>query len=188
MPNELKIGPQLRDATASLLEVRAEKDQKRLTLSASSTEPYDRYYGTEILSHDAGAIRMDRFKREAVPLLFNHNWDDPIGMVSGARIENDRLMVDAQLFATDRAAEVLKMVEGGLRNVSIGYRVHEFLVNEKTDTYTATDWEPLEVSVVTVPADASVGIGRAQDTAPVPVRVQVSPPAAQAALSKELLS
>lgn len=184
MPEEIKLGPQLRDATGGVIEVRSEDDKKRLSLSASSTEPYDRYYGTEVLSHDSGAIRMTRFERSAVPLLFNHNWDDPIGMVTGARVENKRLLVDAQAFDTERAAEVLAMVEGGLKNVSIGYRVHEFSVDTKTDVYTATDWEPLEVSVVTVPADSTVGVGRSSEQAVLPVRTQFSKPAAQAAFKE----
>lgn len=183
--DEMKLGAQLRDAHGEVLSVRADGEKKTLSFSASSTEPYDRYYGTEILSHEKSSIRMERFKRGAVPLLFNHNWDDPIGMVSGARIENQRLVVDADVFATARAQEVLSMVEGGLRNVSIGYRVHEFLVNEKEDTYTATDWEPLEISVVTVPADSSVGIGRSEDAAPIAVRKTVSQPATQVAFKEQ---
>src|SRR5574343_584604 len=184
-PEEMKLGAQQRDAHGAVLSVRAEGEQKKLSFSASSTEPYDRYYGTEVLSHEKSSIRMERFKRGAVPLLFNHNWDDPIGMVTGARVENERLVVDADVFATGRAQEVLSMVEGGLRNVSIGYRVHEFLVNEKEDTYTATDWEPLEISVVTVPADSSVGIGRSEDTAPIAVRKTVSQPATQVAFKEQ---
>jgi HK97 family phage major capsid protein/HK97 family phage prohead protease len=172
-------GAQLRDLRAELT-LRAEGEKRGLSFSASSTEPYDRWFGTEVLSHDKGAVRMERITRGAVPLLFNHNWDDPIGMVNTGRLADGRLMVDADVFATARASEVMQMVEGGLRNVSIGYRVHEFLVNEKDETYTATDWEPLEVSIVTVPADSTVGIGRAavDDT---PARLKFSPPAARAA-------
>ena len=186
MHKQIELGAQLRDLGGAAVAVRKEAEQTRLSFAASSTEPYDRYFGTEVLSHDAGAIRMDRIKRGAVPLLFNHNWDDPVGVVTGARIEGERLLVDAQMFATARAKEIETMVEGGLRNVSIGYRVHEFTVQEKTETYTATDWEPLEVSIVTVPADATVGIGRSASDARVPVPVVVRgaavvQPAAQAA-------
>lgn len=185
MSIEIKLGPQVRDAAGGIVEVRADGKDRKLTLSASSTEPYGRDYGVEVLSHQSNAIRMERFNRAAVPLLFNHNWDDPIGMVTGARVENNRLMVDAQVFATQRAEEVLTMVQGGLRNVSIGYRVHEFAVDQKTDTYTAVDWEPLEVSVVTVPADSTVGIGRKDEQLIVAVRTQVSQPAAQAAFKEQ---
>ena len=93
---------------------------------ASSEEPVDRWFGTEILSHDASAVRSARMDGGAVPLLFNHNWNDPIGMVDRGSLRDGRLYVDAHLFATDRAAEVSRMIDGGLRNVSIGYQVHSY--------------------------------------------------------------
>jgi hypothetical protein len=46
-----------------------------------------------------------------------------------------------------------------LRGVSVGYRVHEWEKRGKDDMI-ATKWEPLEISIVSVPADASVGVGR----------------------------
>jgi HK97 family phage major capsid protein len=79
-------------------------------------------------------------------------------MIDAARIEDKRLVVDAHLFNTARAQEVRAMLDGGLRNVSVGYRLHE--VEEDDETYTARDWEPYEGSIVTVPADHSVGVGR----------------------------
>ncbi len=131
-----------------------------LTFPASSEEPVERWWGTEVLSHEAGAVRLKRAKAGAMPLLFNHNIDDPIGMITGARLEDDRLVVDAQLFQTERAAEVRAMIEGGLRNVSLAYRINVIEENKKTETFTVTDWEPYEVSIVSVPADPTVGIGR----------------------------
>lgn len=144
---------------AEMLITRKESDNL-LTFPASSEEPVDRWYGTEVLSHEPGAVKLKRAQAGAMPLLFNHNIDDPIGIITGARVEKNRLMVDAKLFSTDRANEVKTMIDGGLRNVSLAYRVNVIEENKKTDTYTATDWEPYEVSIVTVPADATVGIGR----------------------------
>jgi HK97 family phage major capsid protein len=92
-------------------------------------------------------------------------------MVDGARVEGGRLVVDAHMFDTERAAEVSKMVDGGLRNISIGYQIHSVEEEVKTSTYTATDWEPMEISIVTVPADPSIGIGRAQDEQGIAVRL-----------------
>jgi HK97 family phage major capsid protein len=92
-------------------------------------------------------------------------------MLDGGRIENGRLMVDAHFFDTPRAQEVRSWVEDGLRNVSIGYEIHVLEEAAKEQRYTATDWEPLEVSIVTVPADPSVGIGREKDSKPKPVRI-----------------
>lgn len=143
-------------------EIRMQRAEKATTITfpASSEEPVERYWGTEVLSHENGAVRMDRATRGAMPLLFNHNVDDPIGMITGARLEKNRLMVDAQLFDTARAQEVRSMIEGGLRNVSLAYRINKIEEETKTERFTVTDWEPYEVSIVTVPADPTVGIGR----------------------------
>lgn len=143
-------------------EIRMQRAEKATTITfpASSEEPVERYWGTEVLSHESGAVRMDRASRGAMPLLFNHNVDDPIGMITGARLEKNRLMVDAQLFGTARAEEVRSMIEGGLRNVSLAYRINKIEEETKTERFTVTDWEPYEVSIVTVPADPTVGIGR----------------------------
>lgn len=135
----------------------------KLSFSASSERPVERWFGNEVLSHDPKSIRMERMKGGAMPLLFNHDMNDPIGMIDAGRVEEGRLMVDAHLFSTARAQEVQAMVEGGLRNVSIGYRLNVVEENKKNDTFTATDWEPFEVSIVTVPADPSVGVGRSQE-------------------------
>ena len=99
-----------------------------------------------------------------MPLLFNHDMDYPIGMVTGAKIEDGRMMVDAKMFGTPRADEVRSMIDGGLRNVSIAYRVNVIEEEQKTGNMRVTDWEPYEVSIVTVPADPTVGIGRGIDT------------------------
>jgi HK97 family phage major capsid protein/HK97 family phage prohead protease len=161
MSDELKAPLLGRDGMGIAIEVRKDDDKTvRLSFPASSETPVERWFGEEVLSHDAKAIRMDRIKRGAMPLLFNHNWEDPIGVVDGARVEGNRLVVDAHLFATARAQEIASMVEGGLRNVSIGYRLHVVEEDKKAARFTATDWEPFEVSIVTVPADPTVGIGR----------------------------
>lgn len=168
MPDgELKIGRLQREMPASGLKLERKtedgKGMTTLTFSASSENPVERWFGTEILSHDKGAIRMQRIKDGAVPLLFNHNWSDPIGMIDAGRTEDNKLVVDAHFFDTTRAVEIEKMVEGGLRNISIGYQIHTVEERKKDQVYTATDWEPMEISIVTVPADPSIGIGRSDD-------------------------
>ena len=166
MPDgELKIGRLRRDFDGAGLTVRKTEGSKRvdLSFSASSETPVERWFGTEILSHDANAVRLDRVKGGAVPLLFNHDWADPIGMVDSGAVSDGRLMVDAHLFDTVRAQEVASMIDGGLRNVSIGYQINKIEEDTKAATFTARSWEPLEISIVTVPADPSIGIGRAQD-------------------------
>lgn len=148
-----------RGVSAEQILVTRKDERELLTFPTSSEEPVERWWGVEVLSHDSGSVRLDRAKRGAMPLLFNHNIDDPIGMITAARVESNRLMVDAQLFETERAKEIRSMIDGGLRNVSLAYRINK--VEEKeSETFTVTEWEPYEVSIVTVPADPTVGIGR----------------------------
>lgn len=172
--DEIKTGPLLRDLSSADMHVeRAADDVTRIRFSASSTAPVERGFGTEILDHRPGAIDMSRLERGAVPLLFNHDWNDPIGMIDAGAVNGERLMVDAHLFATERAREVAAMISGGLRNVSIGYQINE-LEEERSGTYRVRSWSPLEISVVTVPADATVGIGRAAEEKAVPVRMRTA--------------
>lgn len=155
-----------RSLPASSIEVRmdAGKSTKFLMFPASSEQPVERWYGMEVLSHQATAVKLGRAANGSMPLLFNHDINQPIGMIHQAYLENHRMMVEATMFATDRAKEVEAMIEAGLRNVSLAYRVNTIEENKQTDTFTVTDWEPYEVSIVTVPADPSVGIGRGIET------------------------
>ena len=162
MPEEIITHKGLLRRGVAAEEIRMQRAEKATTITfpASSEEPVERCWGVEVLSYENGAVRLDRATRGAMPLLFNHNVDDPIGMITAARIEKNRLMVDAQLFGTARAEEVRSMIEGGLRNVSLAYRINKIEEDTKTERFTVTDWEPYEVSIVTVPADPTVGIGR----------------------------
>jgi len=160
-----------RGVAAEQILVTRTEERELLTFPASSEEPVERWWGVEVLSHESGAVRLDRAKRGAMPLLFNHNIDDPIGMITAARMERNRLMVDAQLFETERAKEIRSMITGGLRNVSLAYRINKVEEEKKSETFTVTDWEPYEVSIVTVPADPTVGIGRGADNEEYDLRI-----------------
>lgn len=130
----------------------------------SSELPVERYFGDEVLSHKAGSADLTRLN-DGAPLLFNHNMDEIIGVVERAWIGTDKRGYAKVRFAkTARAEEVMSMVQDGiLRNVSFGYRIGEMTEGKKDGkaTFTATRWEPFEISAVTVPADHTVGFGRA---------------------------
>lgn len=163
MPEEVVKQKELfsRFMVAGDFEIRKDEGKRRtLSFTLSSETPVDRWYGTEILSHANGAMRMTRAKAGAMPLLFNHNVNDPIGMITKMRVKDKRSVVDADLFDTERADEVVQMIDGGLRNVSLAYRVFVIEEDKKAETFMVTDWEPYEGSIVTVPADPTVGIGR----------------------------
>lgn len=189
MSDQLKLPRLARDLFGTDIEKRDAADDMAISFPASSGIEVERWWGTEVLSHDKSAVRMGRIDGGAAPLLFNHNWDDPIGMIDGGRLKDGKLIVDAHLFDTERAREVKAMLDGGLRNVSIGYEIHAMEEEVKSQRFTATDWEPLEVSIVTIPADPSVGVGRNADatvTKPVQVtRMGIQP--ANPATTKEAI-
>lgn len=156
--------PQLtRAIQADAISVDAES--RTVEFPFSSELPVERWFGDEVLSHKAGAADLTRLN-DGAPLLFNHNMDEIIGVVERAWMGEDKRGYAKVRFAkTARADEVMSMVNDGiLRNVSFGYRISEMVesVADKKSTYTATRWEPFEVSMVTVPADHTVGIGRAE--------------------------
>jgi HK97 family phage major capsid protein/HK97 family phage prohead protease len=160
MKETRKIPLQLREAEGCAYETRAD-GPARVKFSLSSEHPVERGFGMEVLSHKPGSIRMDRLTRGTMPLLVNHNWDDPVGMVDTGEVRDGKLNVTAHLFDTDRAREVSAWLAGGLRNVSVGYRIHDAEEDRSSGEFRVTDWEPYEASLVTVPADPTVGLGRA---------------------------
>jgi HK97 family phage major capsid protein/HK97 family phage prohead protease len=127
----------------------------------SSEYPVARYFGNEILSHEMDAADFSRLN-DGAPLLFNHNPDRVIGVVERAYMDKKKKRGYARVrFSRNPfAQEVLSDVKDGvLRNVSFGYSIDKMEEREGGD-FVATSWAPYEVSVVSVPADPGVGIGR----------------------------
>jgi HK97 family phage major capsid protein/HK97 family phage prohead protease len=131
----------------------------------SSEYPVARYFGNEILSHDGKAADLSRLN-DGAPLLFNHNPDRVIGVVERAYIDGKKRRGYARVrFSRNAfAQEILSDVKDGvLRNVSFGYSIDKMEERGSGD-FVATAWSPYEVSVVSVPADPGVGIGRSFET------------------------
>lgn len=148
---------------------RAERsaDGARYTAALSSELPVQRWFGTEILSHTPDAVNMERCDRGLV-LLFNHDVDRPIGRVKDVRLDGSRLRGELAFGNSADAKGIRQDVDDGvLGDISIRYSIDDF--EERMDphgnpSYLVTRWTLLEASVVTVPADHSVGIGRSRDT------------------------
>lgn len=161
---KMKIGTLARSMTFERDAVNAEA--RTVELAFSSEEPYPRWFGTEVLDHSKKSIRLDRLKSGG-PLLLEHEPEDIIGVVESVDLGPDRVGRAVVRFGKSAAAEEAfqDVVDGIRRNVSVGYRVHKMLLeSEGADgadpVYRVTDWEPLEISIVAVPADPTVGIGR----------------------------
>lgn len=156
------------------ISTRAIDEEKRtVELSFSSEEPYSRWWGVEILDHSDGCVDLERLS-EIGCMLFNHNRDKVIGKILSCSIENNRGVATVQ-FDEDEASDVIfKKVKGGsLKGVSVGYLVSnwEEVAKDKKSLdgrFTgpcdiAKRWMPYEISIVSVPADATVGVGRSAE-------------------------
>lgn len=151
---------------------------RRRIISFSSEEPYRRYFGMEILDHAPSAVNLERLNSVGV-LLFNHDVDKVVGRVIRAWVENNRGMAEVE-FDTDEDAEKIfsKVQSGTLKTTSVRYSVdawEEVRANAtsadgrfKGPCQIARKWTPMEVSIVSVPADATVGVGRSEETEALP--------------------
>lgn len=126
--------------------------------SLSSEAPVERFGEIEVLSHAPGAVDLTR-AADGLPLLFGHNHQEPIGIVENVRIEAKRLVGRLRFGASQRAKELFADVQSGiLKNLSVGYRSLD--VEEIPGGFLVTRWQLYEASLVGVPADSTVGIGR----------------------------
>ena len=125
----------------------------------SSEYPVKRYFGNEVLSHEDGAADLSRLN-DGGAVLFNHNMDKPIGVVESAYIGEDKRGYAKIRFSRSKfASEILDDVKDGiLRGISFGYSINE--MDETSDGMLARSWSVHELSVVTVPADPTIGFGR----------------------------
>lgn len=144
-----------------------DQEARTVELSFSSEAEYERWFGIEVLGHGASEVRMGRITNKA-PVLWMHDWDDQRGVVESARIDGDARGRALCRFSRSPAGDQLfqDIVDGIVTKVSVGYMVHGLkLVEERDDidVYRVTDWEPFEISMVSVPADDTVGVGRSAE-------------------------
>lgn len=155
---------------AEIRQMEGEGNERKFTLSFSSEEPYERWFGMEILSHKEEAIDLTRLNSIGV-LLYNHNRDKVVGKVTKAWVENNRGMAEVEFDTDEESQTILDKVSGGsLKGVSVGYQVkqwEEVKANKTSEDGRFTGpcdiairWMPYEISIVSIPADSTVGVGR----------------------------
>jgi HK97 family phage major capsid protein len=181
MPNHLKLPPQWRAVEIT----RANSDENReggaedsYEISFSSEEPYERWWGIEILGHKKEEVDMSWMASGRAPLLVDHEArvDSMVGVVDKAWIEGGRAKALVRFGKGARAQDIKARVDSGeLSSISVGYRIEEMqLVKSQKDgpsTYRATKWKPHEASLVAIPADPTVGVGRSDDAQAAAVRI-----------------
>lgn len=162
-----QLPPQVRTVTFRLQPHGEQRDgtidieARTAEVAFASETPCDMWYGTEILSLAPGAMRSG-VRQQTMPLLFNHDADDLLGVVDGIEVGTDRIARARVRFGRDERGDwaMRQAADGVLVNVSFMYRVFKWQEDVEEETLTALDWEPFEISLVTVPADPTVGVGR----------------------------
>lgn len=147
---------------------KADLDTRTVSIAISSETPVERWNGMEILSHDRAAVDLSRLM-DGGPVLVDHDPTDIVGVLESVSVDEDRVMRGTVRFGRSaRAEEVWNDVVDGIRTkISVGYsyRSEDIQLQKPTGKgqpaeYRVTRWMPMEVSIVSIPADASVGVGR----------------------------
>ena len=167
---EEAVAAEMRDVSSSQIVRRAsvmeaeEIEDRRVRMSVSSEAPVDREFGREIVVHTKKTLNIDFGKSGNMPLLLNHDPEDQIGVIDSMTLDEEsrKVRAVARFSKSPRASEILEDIRDGIRsNVSIGYIVNKMVRDDDDEqTYRVIDAEIKEVSIVSLPADSSVGVGR----------------------------
>lgn len=159
-----------------------------MKLAFASETLVNRGWFVEVLDLSRKSMRTGRLTAGA-NLLCDHDTRDVVAVVESVEIGSDKVARAVVRFGRSvRAEEVFRDVIDGIRvNVSVGYIIHEAILEgtkDGCDTYRVTDWEPFELSLVSVPADATVGVGRSLPAElPAPSSIASLPPLASSSPS-----
>lgn len=159
------------ERTASVERTGLNLAERTVELSFASESPVDRWFGREILTMSNEAMDLGRMNNGAA-LLLDHDWTKQIGVVEKAWVdaETKKARAVVKLSRSALGQEILQDIQDGIRSlISVGYVIRKMVlesVDGDVETHRATDWQPFEVSFVSVPADPSVGVGRSLPTTP----------------------
>lgn len=138
-----------------------DQDARTVELSFSSTESVDRDFGQEVLLHGEDNVDLSRLN-DGGAVLSDHDPSRQIGVVERAWIAGNKGYAQIRFSKNPAAQAELADVQDNIRrNVSVGYRINK--LRQRGEVMEAISWTPLEVSLVSIAADPTVGIGRAAD-------------------------
>lgn len=170
MKEIIKTGRQYRYMTFDRASAKA--DERTVDVAFSSEAPVQRWFGIEVLDHSPGAADLTRLNNGGA-LLDNHDTDCQIGVVvpGSAQIGVDKIGRATVLFSRSQSGmEMMQdVMDGIVTNCSVGYQINEMVETTTTDAdgdedtvCRVTSWTPLEISLVAIPADPTVGVGRSE--------------------------
>ena len=154
-------------------------DEKRRTvqIAVSSEEAVMRSFGYEVLEHSPDAIDLSFLASGRAPLLLDHDPLKQIGVIESVSLDSSarRLRATVRFGKGALAQEAFSDVVDGIRaNISVGYAINKMEKDKaQKDTYVAKRWRPMEASLVSIPADVTVGVGRSADIPQEPVLTDI---------------
>ena len=136
----------------STFKTHTEKDGSASIRGMASTSDFDR--AGDSISPDAWTRSggLNNFKKNPI-ILFNHDYDRPIGRATGLEVTDNGLELEAKISksAPNGVCDLVK--DGVLGAFSVGFRVKDADYIEETDGLMIKDAELFEVSVVSVPCN-----------------------------------
>lgn len=153
-----------------------DQEARRVKVGVSTEEPVERSFGLEVIDHERGSMNLDFLNSGRAPLLLDHDMEKQIGVIEGVELDEDarRLRAMVRFGKGPLASEVFNDVADGIRqNISVGYRIDgRIRRDDDPEDYYRVKTTPMEISIVSVPADQSnlVGVGRS-----VPAKPQTQP-------------
>lgn len=141
-----------------------DEDTRTVKMAISSEEPVGRSFGTEVLDHARESIDLSFLASGRAPLLLDHDPEKQIGVIKSVELDENarRLRAEVRFGKGELAREAFSDVVDGIKaNISVGYSIGK-MERDKDDkeTYRAKSWKPVEASLVSIPADMTVGVGR----------------------------
>jgi len=149
-----------------------DEETRRVKVGVSTEEPVERSFGLEVIDHTRESMNLDFLNSGRAPLLLDHDMEKQIGVIEGVELDEDarRLRAMVRFGKGALASEVFNDVTDGIRqNISVGYRIDGRISrDDDPEDYYRVMTTPMEISIVSVPADQSnlVGVGRSVPAEP----------------------
>jgi HK97 family phage major capsid protein len=144
-----------------------DEEKRTVKIAISSEEPVSRSFGNEVLEHSAEAIDLSFLASGRAPLLLDHDPEKQIGVIESVDLDGSarRLRATVRFGKGALAREAFDDVLDGIRaNISVGYSISKMQKDSRDgETYIAKSWRPMEASLVSIPADVTVGVGRSSE-------------------------
>jgi len=141
-----------------------DEETRTVRLALSSEEPVERSFGKEVLDHKRESIDLSFLASGRAPLLLDHDPEKQIGVIKSVQLDENarRLRAEVRFGKGELAREAFSDVVDGIKaNISVGYSIGKMeRDSDDKETYRAKSWKPVEASLVSIPADMTVGVGR----------------------------